>query len=168
MRSLIVALFALLIVVGCKKNDSGTQTTTPIVALSIADSNTAVAMRAEYGSMEAMLDSMLATPHHTHQLHWDSLYHHHDSLYWHYHHEYHHEISTHDDHHHTWVHYDSTVDHSAHHHHTYPDAGHEHDSLVIVTSYHTHDNTDHHFHGHDLHEHHVLDSIHHVHELHHP
>jgi hypothetical protein len=160
----------------CQKKENQSTTTNPPItaptyekALSAQDSMTAVNIHQEYTAMSACLDSMLATPHHTVQLHWDSMYHHHDSLYWHHHSEYRHDSATHDDHHHYWTHYDATVDHSHHHHHIYTEHGHEHDSLLIITTGdHVHDNTDHHFHGHDLQDHHLLDSIHHIHELHHP
>ncbi len=184
-----VLLFSLLSVgiFACSKKDnqsntpangSNTPTTPPVVTpsvsptsdkpLSAQDSITAVNIRADYAAMRTCLDSMLATPHHSVKLHWDSLYHHHDSLFWHHHSAYHHDSATHDDHHHSWTHYDASINHAHHHHHVYSEAGHEHDSLVLVVSHHTHSNTDHHFSGHGGHDHHLIDSIHHVHVSHHP
>jgi hypothetical protein len=130
------------------------------------DLTESTAMRMELSSMGEMLDSLTATNHHSHQLHWDSLYHYHDSLFWHHHNLFHHDHYTHDDHHHTWTDYDPHVDHTHHFHHTYP--GHEHDSLITDHSIHVHDNNDHHYEGHDWQDHHLLDSLHNIHNAHHP
>lgn len=165
----ILSLSALILIMySCNKTSNSPVVVDPPAntALSLDDSTATLSMKSELSAMESSLDSMLATPHHTHQLYWDSIYHHHDSLFWHHHDLYHHEHYAHDDHHHDWTEYDPHVDHTHHHHHVYP--GHEHDSLITVHNQHTHDNADHHFHGHEWHDHHVLDSLHEVHENHHP
>lgn len=183
MKKMLVALCLIAALPSCKKSDDTGQgstgsTVNPVVTptvtptaerpLSSEDSIAAVNIRTEYAAMRTSLDSMLATPHHTVALHWDSVYHHHDSLLWHHHSSYHHDSAAHDDHHHAWTGYDPGVDHTHHYHHTYPVPGHEHDSLVVVTDHHAHDNTDNHFHGHGWHDHHLIDSIHHVYSIHHP
>ena len=134
--------------------------------ISTTDLSATNAMRSDLGNMQQTLDSLLATPHHTQQLHWDSLYHYHDSLFWHHHNDFQHDHYTHDDHHHSWTDYDSHIDHAHHFHHVYP--GHEHDSLVTTHNAHTDENSDHHYAGHDFHDHHILDSFHAIHNAHHP
>ena len=152
----------LLALFSCKQNEMGP--TDDI--LEESDRNSTIAMRSDLGNMEQMLDSLTATAHYSHQLHWDSLYHHHDSLFWYHHSVFHHDHYIHDDHHHTWTGYDPHIDHTHHYHHYYP--GHEHDSLITDHSIHQHNNHDHHYEGHDWHDHHILDSLHQVHFVHHP
>jgi len=134
--------------------------------LSAQDSVATAGMNHELHLMHAAHDSMMATPHHPHQLHWDSIYHHHDSLFWHHHHSYEHEAYAHDDHHHSWVPYDGSVNHDHHYHHPYPD--HHNDSLITVHNTHHHDNGDGHHPGHGIDHHQSVDSLHHQHVMHHP
>ncbi len=113
-------------------------------ALSAEDSVATAGMNHELHLMHAAHDSMMAAPHHPHQLHWDSIYHHHDSLFWHHHNAYEHEAYAHDDHHHSWVPYDGSVNHDHH------------------------DNGDGHHPGHGIDHHQSVDSLHHQHVMHHP
>lgn len=174
MKKLILVPFIILSIIGCeKKNDSTSNTNMPAannpvindMQLTLNDSLSTVNMQAELSSMQQILDSLLATPYHTHQLYWDSLYHQHDSLFWHYHSQYHHEVYTHDDHHHEWVPYDLHINHNNHYHHVYP--GHAHDSLITILNHHLHNISDHHFNGHCFIHHHILDSLNHIHNAHH-
>jgi hypothetical protein len=99
--------------------------------------------------------------------HWDSSFHHHDSLHWVHHSHYntgnHHP---HNDHHHEWVPYDPNINHHHHYHPIYP--GHPHDTIVVVPNH--HHTTHHEYHPgiHGLHDHHLIDSLHHIHAAHHP
>ncbi len=163
----IISINALLCAVLIACNKKGPEIIDPPVntALSVEDSTASLKMSAEITLMNTALDSLKASVHHNHQLHWDSLYHHHDSLFWHHHYGYHHGTYAHDDHQHTWTHYDSTINHNHHHHHVYP--GHPHDSLITTHNNSNHNNNDKHHHGHDWNHHHVLDSLHHIHNLHH-
>jgi len=165
LKSILVILAAILAVTlsvsSCNKKDNNNQTT-----LTAEDLQATVSMDEALSMMHHAQDSLVATPHHTNQLHWDSVYHHHDSTFWNHHNNYHHETYTHDDHSHTWVPYDTTVNHTSHLHHSYPN--HPHDSLVTHPNAHLHDNTNNHHPGHDINHHHNLDSLHHQHILHHP
>ncbi|MBA3828310.1 MAG: hypothetical protein H0X33_05195 [Taibaiella sp.] len=167
MKSNLTLFIAFVLLISCNKKDTTTNNGTATVLLATQDSVAAVNMQQEEISMSQMLDSMLGTPHHTLQVHWDSLYHYHDSLFWHHHDFYHHHTASDDDHHHEWMHEDSTsFYHHHHYHHHYP--GHEMDSLIIITDHPGHDNSDHHFHGHTLTDHHIADSLYEVDEHHHP
>lgn len=160
----IVTLFFGMYLFSCK--DDNSENITQAEHISAPDSEATAAMNNELDQMQTADDSMTSTTHLNWQHHWDSIYHHHDSLFWHHHNMYHHEIYAHDDHHHIWLPYDSTVDHTNHHHHPYPD--HPHDSLVTDENHHHHDNSDHHHLGHDNLHHHHLDSLHYHHIHHHP
>jgi len=116
--------------------------------------------------IDAAIDSMLISTSSAHKQHWDNLYHQHDSLFWHHHNLYHHQTYAHDDHSHEWVPYSSSIHHTSHFHHPYPD--HLNDSLIIHTNNHHHTNSDNHFTGHHVQQHHTLNSLHHLHNTHHP
>lgn len=154
----VIFLLALpmLLLFSCKEKDNN--------ELSANDLSATQGMQYELVQMDVVLDSMMGTPLVNEQHHWDSLYHHHDSIFWHHHNAYHHETYPHDDHHHEWVQLPHTPDY--HHDHNYP--GHPADSLITGENDHHHDNSDHHHDGHDMHHHHVADSLHNVHNLHHP
>ena len=165
MKKITLFFASIFFLAACNKTaDNGI--TTPSEIISPVDSIATTAMRSDLNGMGNSLDSLMATPHYTHQLHWDSLYHHHDSMFWYHHNLFHHDHYTHDDHHHSWTNYDPHIDHSHHYHHPFP--GHDHDSLVTTHNGHEHDNNDHHYTGHDLHDHQILDSLHHLHGFHHP
>ena len=151
---LIIAVF----VSSCNKNES-TET------IQQDDLAASVAMTGELSDMRQSVNSLITAPNPTQRLYWDSVYHHHDSLFWHHHNVYHHGTYTHDDHSHQWVPYDPTINHHGHHHPQYP--GHLNDSLVTITNNHHHVNCEHHP-GHHICHHHTMDSLHHVHNLHHP
>lgn len=123
------------------------------------------AMTSELSNMEIALSNLKIAPNISQRLYWDSAYHHHNSLFWHHHNIYHHNTYSHDDHSHHWAPYDPAINHHGHHHPQYP--GHLNDSLVITTNNHHHTNCEHHP-GHHICHHHTIDSLHHVHNLHHP
>lgn len=161
MKNYLIAL-VLLVAVSCTKEEEASL----LNDLNATDSIATVNMSAALHHMSVALDSLLASHQPNHQLHWDALYHHHDSLFWHHHNNYHHEHYIHDDHHHAWTQYDPHVNHEHHYHHPYP--GHHNDSLVTNPNSHHHNHNDHHFNGHHITHHHTLDSLHLVHQAHHP
>lgn len=154
---LFMLLFSL---IACDKNNNSAETLDP------EDITASANMTTSLSGMQQSLDNLLAASDVNQRHHWDSTYHHHDSLFWHHHNDYHHNTYTHDDHDHQWVAYDPAVNHHHHYHHPYP--GHPNDSLVSTPNNHHHDNNDHHHPGHDLNHHHLLDSLHQVHNVHHP
>lgn len=159
MKTFCALLIAALFIVACDKKNESAET------IQQTDLTAAAGMTTELSFMEQSLNSLIAAPNHAQRLYWDSAYHHHDSLFWHHHNIYHHSTYSHDDHGHQWVPYDPAVNHHNHHHHHYP--GHLNDSLVITTNNHHHTDCHHHP-GHHICHHHTIDSIHHVHNSHHP
>lgn len=158
MKQICVFISAILVAMACNKNES-TET------IQQDDLSASVAMTGELSSLQQSMNSLMAAPNITQRLYWDSVYHHHDSLYWHHHNIYHHNTYLHDDHSHAWLPYDPAINHHGHHHPQYP--GHLNDSLVTTTNNHHHVNCEHHP-GHHICHHHTMDSLHHVHNLHHP
>ncbi|MCA6441447.1 MAG: hypothetical protein IM581_16070 [Chitinophagaceae bacterium] len=154
----IYVLLITVFVLSCNKNES-TET------IQHDDLSASVAMAGELSAMQQSVNSLMIAPNHTQRLYWDSVYHHHDSLFWHHHNVYHHSTYTHDDHSHQWIPYDPIINHHGHHHPQYP--GHLNDSLVTTTNNHHHVNCEHHP-GHHICHHHTMDSLHHVHNIHHP
>lgn len=154
----IYVLIITVFVLSCNKNES-TET------ILQDDLSASVAMTGELSAMQQAVNSLMTAPNLTHRLYWDSVYHHHDSLFWHHHNIYHHNSYSHDDHNHAWVPYDPTINHHGHHHPQYP--GHPNDSLVTTPNNHPHVNCEHHP-GHHICHHYTMDAIHHLHKLHHP
>ena len=153
--------FLLVAFVSCSRDASEKET--PVEP---ADAAAVMAMQQQEIALR-QTSSQLATattPEQRHHL--DSVYHHQDSVYWHHHNQYSHQNThAHNDHHHQWVHYDPTVDHSHHYHPVYPN--HPHDSLIVVSNGHHPNHTVYHHNLHSLHDHHVIDSLHHIHQMHH-
>ena len=129
--------------------------------LSEADSIATKNMLNELAELKQALNHLMTASVESDRVHWDSIYHSHDSLFWVQHEHYHHEHYEHDDHHHEWVQYDTNVNHHHHYHPPYPN--HHEDSLVTNGNNHHHDNHDRHFPGHDILEHHHIDSLHELH-----
>lgn len=154
---LLSVLFCLLS--ACNKSSN---TGEVIATVDLAASST---MASQISGMSISLTNLVAAPNMGQRLYWDSAYHHHDSLFWHHHNIYHHNTYSHDDHSHHWIPYDPAINHHGHHHPHYP--GHLNDSLVTTANNHHHTNCEHH-NGHHICHHHTIDSIHHVHNLHHP
>lgn len=159
MRTICFLLLSSIILIACEKENTSDE-------ISAADLSTSVKMSAELSLMKQSLDNIIASTAQSEKLHWDSLYHVHDSLFWQYHHMYPHNHYAHDDHSHNWAIYDPTVNHHNHFHHPYP--GHLNDSLVTTQNNHLHDNHSRHFRGHDLVQHQFMDSLHLVHQVYHP
>jgi len=155
-------IFVLFIVtiqfISCDKNNQSGEIT-------LDDLSASASMTSELSSMQQSLNSLVASQSLGQRQFWDSAYHHHDSLFWHHHNNYHHNTYTHDDHDHHWVAYDPGINHHFHYHHPYP--GHLNDSLVTTPNNHHHTDCAHHP-GHHICHHHTIDSLHHVHNLHHP
>ena len=143
----------------CNKSDNTTET------LSSEDIAAANGMSTQLTGMQQSLNNLISASDANQRRHWDSIYHRHDSLFWHHHNNYHHNVYAHDDHGHQWVPYDPAVNHHNHHHPHYP--GHLNDSLIVTTNNHHHTNCDHHP-GHHICHHHTINSLHHLHILHHP
>ena len=160
----ITTVFVVLIIVSCQKQSTDFARETG--RLSPGDSVAAAQMSNELIGMSVALNSLLSSTSHVHQKHWDDLYHQHDTMFWHHHNLYHHETYTHDDHSHRWVPYNNTVSHTSHFHHPYPNQS--NDSLVTHTNNHHPNVVNHHFNGHHIKQHHTLDSLHHLHNTHHP
>ena len=159
MKSIFFLFIATLLFIGCQKNTESDET------IQQDDLVAASAMTNEISIMQQSLNNLISAPNQAQRLYWDSAYHHHDSLFWHYHHIYHHGTYSHDDHGHQWVPYDPAINHHGHHHPRYP--GHLNDSLIITTNNHHHTNCDHHP-GHHICHHHSIHSIHQLHNIHHP
>lgn len=159
MRTIYLLLLTSIILIACDKKDYSDE-------LSAADLSTSLKMSAELNLMKQSLDNIIASPGLPEKRHWDSLYHKHDSLFWQYHDMYPHNHYAHDDHYHNWTIYDPNVNHQGHFHHPFP--GHLNDSLVTTQNNHLHDNHSRHFRGHDLLHHQFMDSLHLVHQVHHP
>jgi len=156
------SLFLFLIITllfSCNKNNNSSE------PLAVDDLTASHEMASQLSEMEVSLNSLISAPTLDQRLYWDSTYHHHDSIFWYHHNIYHHNTYLHDDHSHHWVPYDPTINHHGHHHPPYP--GHLNDSLVTTTNNHHHVNCEHHP-GHHICHHHTMDSLHHVHNLHHP
>jgi hypothetical protein len=159
MKTYLLVFAALLFIVSCDKKNTSTDTIQP------DDLSASVAMTGEISSLQQSVTNLVGASNISQRLYWDSAYHHHDSLFWHHHNIYHHGTYTHDDHTHHWVPYDPAINHHGHHHPQYP--GHLNDSLITITNNHQHVNCEHHP-GHHICHHHTMDSLHHVHNLHHP
>jgi hypothetical protein len=160
MKTLAFLIILSLVITACNRNnDSNNETLSPddLVASS--------GMSTEVSAMQLSLNNLLAASDANQRHHWDSAYHHHDSLFWHHHSIYHHNSYSHDDHSHHWAPYDPAINHQHHYHHSYP--GHLNDSLVTETNDHHHTNCEHHP-GHHICHHHTMDSLHHLHNVHHP
>lgn len=160
MKTICFLFIATLLFTGCDKNNESKET------VEQDDLSASVSMTSELSGMQQSLSSLTAAQSPDQRHHWDSAYHHHDSLFWHHHNNYHHNTYTHDDHGHQWIPYDPAVNHHPHYHHPYP--GHLNDSLVTTPNNHHHNNNDNHHPAHDMNHHHTLDSLHHVHNVHHP
>lgn len=159
MKAICILVVTALYIMACKKSNNSNDTIAP------DDLTASAAMTSRLTDMQTALNSLIAAPTLSQRKYWDSAYHHHDSLFWHHHNIYHHSTYTHDDHGHQWIPYDPTINHHNHHHHHYP--GHLNDSLVTSTNNHHH-TTCHHHPGHHICHHHTMDSLHHVHNSHHP
>ena len=159
MNPIFILFIAVLFIVGCDKKNEPTETIQPV------DIAASAGITSELSSLQQSVTNLSAAQNTAQRLYWDSAYHHHDSLFWHHHNMYHHNTYSHDDHSHQWVPYDPAVNHHGHHHPQYP--GHLNDSLVTTTNNHHHINCEHHP-GHHICHHHTMDSLHHVHNLHHP
>lgn len=156
----IICLFILVIFfIGCDKNNGSKET------VQADDLSASLSMTNELTDMRQAVTNLIAGQSYQQRHYWDSIYHHLDSLFWHHHNNYHHQTYIHDDHTHHWTSYDPAINHSHHFHHPYP--GHLNDSLVTTTNSHHHTTCDHHP-GHHICHHHTMDSLHHVHNLHHP
>lgn len=160
MKTIYILFTALVFVAAScdKKNDS-------IETIQPEDLSASVSMTTELTALQQSVSNLSSASNLSQRLYWDSVYHHHDSLFWHHHNIYHHGTYNHDDHSHHWVPYDPSVNHHGHHHPQYP--GHLNDSLITTANNHPHVNCDHHP-GHHICHHHTMDSLHHVHNLHHP
>ena len=159
MKTIFTLFIVTLLYISCGKNNESTET------IQQEDLSASVAMTSELSLMQQSVNNLIAASNSIQRLYWDSAYHHHDFLFWHHHNIYHHSTYTHDDHSHQWVGYDPAVNHHNHYHHSYP--GHLNDSLVITLNNHHHINCEHHP-GHHICHHHTMDSLHLVHNLHHP
>ena len=150
---------ATILFISCQKNNESKET------IQQGDLSASVAMTDELFAMQQSDNNLVAASSSAQRLHWDSAYHHHDSLFWHHHNIYRHNTYLHDDHCHHWVPYNPSINHHGHHHPSYP--GHLNDSLVTTTNSHPHVNCEHHP-GHHICHHHTMDSLHQVHNPHHP
>ena len=160
MKSFFFLFIATILFISCQKNPESKET------IQQDDLMAASAMTSEVSIMQQSLNNLVAAPNQAQRLYWDSAYHRHDSLFWHHHNIYHHGTYQHDDHSHQWVPYNPGINHHGHHHPHYP--GHLNDSLIIVaSSIHHHTNCDHHP-GHHICHHHTINSIHQLHNVHHP
>lgn len=154
-------ILSMLLIASCSKTGESD------VSLSPTDAAAAAGISTELNHLAVSVTNlrMASTAHNRH--HWDSVFHHHDSLHW-IHHS-HYNIANnhpHNDHHHQWVPYNPGINHAHHYHSVQP--GHVNDSIVVVPNNH---HTSHHiFHPgiHGLHDHHVIDSLHNIHRLFHP
>src|SRR5688500_1414048 len=116
--AIIALVISAFLISSCKDESHNDQNVNTV--LSTEDSIATAGMHDALEMMHHAHDSMMNASHHPHQLHFDSVYHHYDSLFWHHHNDYHHDTYSHDDHHHTWLPYDSITHHGNDHHHPYP------------------------------------------------
>ncbi len=117
MRKLLAAAVGILLLTGvnaCKKETSNEDTNQ--VVSPQEDVASASAMNDALNKMGIYDDSLAHTQDHHHQVHYDSLYHHQDSLFWHHHTTYHHGDTIHHYIHHTQL--DHHVIDSLHNVHT--------------------------------------------------
>ena len=159
MKYILICISSLLVLAACDKGKNSSE------SIDQSDLVAASNMTTHLGTMQVALNNLLNATNQTQRLYWDSAYHANDDLFWINHNAYHHNSYEHDDHSHTWVPYDPAVNHHHHHHHHYP--GHLNDSLVTTLTSHHH-TTCHHHPGHHICHHHTLDSLHHIHQAHHP
>lgn len=158
MKTIFFLFLAIMLFISCDKNNQSGE-------IKHEDLSASVSMTSELTAMQQSLNSLVAAQGLNQRQFWDSAYHYHDSLFWHHHNNYHHNTYVHDDHNHRWVAYDPGINHHYHYHHPYP--GHLNDSLVTTPNSHHHTDCAHHP-GHHICHHHTMDSIHHVHNIHHP
>ena len=109
--------------ISCNKSLSSDEIISP------DDLAASVNMTTELSAMQLSLNNLISASDANQRHHWDSLYHHHDLLFWQHHNNYHHSTYTHDDHSHNWVPYDPNINHQNHYHHQYPN--HTNDSLTV-------------------------------------
>lgn len=159
MKIILLLLAMISSLIACNKPGNSSESIAP------GDLMATTTMTSELSDINIALSNLKAAINMSQRLYWDSAYHHHDSLFWHHHNIYHHNTYSHDDHSHHWVPYDPAINHHGHHHHPFP--GHLNDSLVTTTNNHHHTNCEHHP-GHHICHHHTMDSLHHLHNLHHP
>lgn len=159
MKTILFLVMTLLLFISCDKSSSSKG------VIQQADLSASAGLTTELSAMQQSLTNLISAQTSGQRHHWDSAYHHHDSLFWHHHNNYHHDTYSHDDHSHHWIPYDPAINHAHHYHHPYP--AHLNDSLVTTPNNHHHTNCDHHP-GHHLCHHHSLDSLHTIHNLHHP
>ena len=159
MKTFFTLFIVTLLYISCGKNNESTET------IQQEDLSASIAMTSELTAMQQSVTNLITASNSAQRLYWDSAYHHHDSLFWRHHNIYQHSTYTHDDHGHHWVAYDPAINHHNHYHHRYP--GHLNDSLVLIRNNHHHTNCGHHT-GHHICHHHTMDSLHLLHNLHHP
>jgi hypothetical protein len=159
MKNSLLLFLSITLLFSCNKNNNSSET------IAVDDLTASHEMTSQLSEMEVSLNSLISASTLDQRLYWDSAYHHHDSLFWYHHNIYHHNTYLHDDHSHNWVPYDPSINHHGHHHPQYP--GHLNDSLVTTTNNHHHVNCEHHP-GHHICHHQTIDSLHYVHNLHHP
>jgi len=108
MKTILAATIGFILLSGlnaCKKETSN-DNTNQVASPSPEDMASANAMNDAINKMGIYDDSLAHTSIHHHQLHYDSLYHHHDSSFWHHHNVYHHaDTSHHQGNHHTQTHH---------------------------------------------------------------
>jgi len=155
---MLVYFLLVLFIISCNKDEKSETIQSDDLS---ASSN----MTSELSFIQQALTNLISAQTANQRRHWDSVYHHHDSLFWHHHSIYHHNTYVHDDHSHSWTPYDPAINHSHHYHHSYP--GHLNDSLLTTPNDHHHTDCNHHP-GHHICHHHTLDSLHTIHNLHHP
>lgn len=153
-------VLAMLLIVSCSK------TAEPDVSLSPTDAVASAGIVTELNNLAVAAPNLQAAATTLVRHHWDSAFHHHDSLQWVHHRHYNTPNNhPHNDHHHRWVPYDPAGNH-AHHYHPVQ-RGHGNDSIVVPNNHHTSHQT---FHPgvQGLHDHHLVNSLHHIHRLFHP
>lgn len=161
MKIVITSIALLALIVSCTKSTENVQelNTTDIAAV------TGMVGEVNFLRQASLQLSTASTPQQRH--HADSSFHHHDSLHW-VHHSHYNTTNNHphNDHIHNWVPYNPTVNHTHHYHPHHP--GHPNDSLVVILNGHHTAPAPHHPGVHTINDHHVMDSLHHVHQGHHP
>ncbi len=160
MKTTLAFLGIALVFIACDKKDNESSQLNEVDNVATQNMNT------ELAAISTSINNLASATTETDKHHWDSLYHLHDALFWQHHNSYNHESYNHDDHSHQWVQHDPNVNHQDHYHHPYP--GHLNDSLVTIQNNHQHNNTDNHHPGHGIQHHHTLESLHHIHNQHHP
>ncbi len=161
MKSSAFFILLMLLIVSCSK------TAEPNVSLNPTDAVASAGIATELNQLAFAVTNLQAAATASVRHHWDSAFHHHDSLHWMHHGKYNTaNIHPHNDHHHQWHPYDPAVNHAHHYHPIHP--GHANDSIIVVPN--NHHSTHHIFHPgvHGLHDHHLIDSLHHIHRLFHP